>query len=182
MTELRALVDVAARSAAVLLDTESWIHRRVYKLGYTERGMAYTNVSIDLTIDPRLVPLKAGTGTEPSVFFVPILFLRKWPPLMRLDIRGHDGLSLPLLTSEKNREVDAALLRALAPDGAIKDGIAETLSRIATEDKAEAEGRVNMLGTYVRDNAGLLPRNDLETWLGLLRVAASLASNSVQAR
>jgi hypothetical protein len=153
MEEPRKLADVAARSAKILLDTETWIHRRVYMIGYTDSGLMRTNVSVDLTIDPRLVPFLDGTGSEPSVFFAPIMMLRKWPPLMRFDVRSQEGCPLPLLTSGKNREVDAAVLEMLAPAGDLKDAAAPTLRLIATSDKEEATARVNALGKVVLDAA-----------------------------
>jgi hypothetical protein len=179
MGEPRKLADVAAQSAKILLDTETWIHRRVYKIGYTDSGLMLTNVSVDLTVDPRLVPFLDGAGSEPSVFFAPIMMLRKWPPLMRFDLRSQEGCPLPLLTSGKNREVDAAVLEMLAPAGDLKVAAAPTLRQIATSDKAEATARVNALGKVVLDAAPGLSMQDRKDWIQTLLVASSLASNSL---
>lgn len=175
----RKLIDIAAASAGLLLDTEAWIHRRVYKISYTDAGLMQTKISIDLTLDDRLVPYE-GEGKTPSVFFAPILMLRKWPPLMRFDVRSPSGDPLPLLTSVKNREVDAALLESLAPPGSLREAVGETMREIATSDKARAQELVRVLGDLVLEASPAdLDKPERDAWVQTLFVASSLASNSL---
>jgi hypothetical protein len=177
-TQARKLVEVAAECAPLLLHTKDWIHRRVYQIGFTSSGMRRTRISIDFTLDGRFAPFQ-GDGGPDSVFYVPLLMLRKWPPLLRLDLLAPDRSSIPLLTSRKNREIDGAVLLALAPDGDLKDAVRGTLEEIALEDKLRATELAETLGHLVVNASGEdLPPEAREAWLQTLLVASSLASNS----
>jgi len=178
VAEVPPLAEVAAAGADALLSTHEWMHRRVYQLGYTARGLTQMRISVDLTIDDRFRPFQAlEDGTY--IFFIPVLLLRKWPPLLSLDLRDEAGRSLPLLTSDKNREVDASVLEALPPPGLLKETAGPTLHQIAVTDKQGASGQVEALGTVIENAARDLPPDERHRWRQTLLVASSLASNSL---
>lgn len=176
---MTSLVDVAAMCGPLLRD-RSWLHRRVHKIMLTSEGFARSEISIDFTIPDGLPSLRSVGNDGPDVYFVPLIGLRKWPPLGRLDLRDQHGESFPLLTTDKNRAVDAAALVAMAPEGELKDVAAAMLAEIpGAPDDQRARPLLESLGTLVATHAKNLARDDAEAWRQTLVAAAALASNHI---
>ncbi|MGA9284087.1 MAG: hypothetical protein WBV85_01460 [Solirubrobacteraceae bacterium] len=176
----RPLVDVARESSFALRDTTLWLHRRVERISHADRLMIRRKVSVDFTIPPELPPFHDENGSDgPSVYFVPVALLRKWPPLMDFDLRAQDGCPIPLLTSQKNREVDAAALVGLAPAGEERECLASRLEDVAKLDAAGAERALDVVGTILAAKLDSLTPEDQRGWARTLRVAGSLVRNSI---
>ncbi len=132
----KSLAEVSAENARALLSPTTWIHRRVESMTFTEQLMVRRRISVDFTIDPVFTaylgdPEQGNTCT----YFLPVALLRKWPPLMKLDLRTQNDEPIPLLTTSKNREVDAAVLKGVAKlyikIEALLDTIDDDLTQIA---------------------------------------------------
>src|SRR4051794_436160 len=110
-----SLAVASAQNYDAVANPLDWIHRRVESISFTERLTVQRRISVDFTIKEQFSPFIAGRDSEhPSLYFLPIALLRKWPPLMQLDLRTAEGDPIPLLTTGKNREIDAAVLRRIA--------------------------------------------------------------------
>jgi hypothetical protein len=163
----------------LLLDTQRWIHRRVERVQYTDSELLRWQFSVDFTI-PEGVPGIDHGKEQPRVYFVPIALMRKWPPLMSLDVRDEVGAPVPLLTSEKNRRVDAAALAGLLPVGSLGDALRDTARDIALATTiVEARAHIETLGETVRLAVPELSVAAADEWLRVVGVAASLAWNSL---
>jgi hypothetical protein len=174
------LVEIAADSAPALRDTERWLHRRVERIRFTERTMFRRDASVDFTVPADLPEFRSfEDGT--SEYYVPIALLRKWPPRMKFDLRGADGEPLSLLTSAKNREVDAIALHALAPPGSLLDVVGKDLKRIALDSEAKAleafDRAAGVVARYLDEHQ--LGVAELSAWNATLRVAGALVANSI---
>lgn len=169
---------LAERNARLLLlDTQRWIHRRVERVQYTDSELLRWQFSVDFTIPPEFPDLEHGQG---PVYFVPIALLRKWPPLMNLDVRDEAGHPTPLLTSEKNRRVDAAALAGLLPTGELADRLRGTARKIALATTiTDARDQIEKLGEEVRLAVEGLSPEAADEWLRVVGVATSLAWNSL---
>lgn len=118
---------LALRIAQLALRPQTWIHRHVEQVCYLDRQTTRRWHSIDFT-----VPAVDPEADEPvTARFVPLARIAK-ADLIDFDLRDEQGTALPMLTSEQNWAVSAALLRALAElhapglqdpilDGAITD-------------------------------------------------------------
>src|SRR5687767_2881507 len=93
----RRLIEIAREGAGCLLDAGTWLHRRVDKVSYVSPGMVCRDISVDFSI-PRHYPAFRETAADRSTYFIPVHLLRKWPPLVRIDIRDEAERPLPLLT------------------------------------------------------------------------------------
>lgn len=177
----RPLVAVAGDSGFALRDTARWLHRRVERISHTERLMIRRRVSVDFTIPPGLPPFRTGEAgpNAPNIYFVPVALLRKWPPLMEFDLRAEDGRPIPLLTSHKNREVDAAALVDLAPAGNERDCMEPLLKNVAESDPVGAEKALQAVGTFLAGKWASLSLVDQRGWARTVRVAGSLVRNSI---
>jgi hypothetical protein len=175
------LVDIARESSFALRDTTKWLHRRVERICHTERSMVRRKVSVDFTIPEDLPPFHQSEddATTPNVYFVPVALLRKWPPLMEFDLRAEDGRPIPLLTTRKNREVDAAALIDLAPEGSERECLRSLLESVAHLDEPGARHSLEAVGTFLDVRWASLPPDDQKAWHRTLRVAGSLVTNSI---
>lgn len=94
-----------------LMSDWSWMTRRVEKIQIIADGQTRRRLSFDFTLppDPGLAWVREGheLGT-----IVPLTFLRKGP-LVNLDIKDHQGASLPVLSREENAEVAYQAIRLL---------------------------------------------------------------------
>jgi hypothetical protein len=164
----------------LLLDTHRWIHRRVERVEFTETDLAHWQFSVDFTVPVGLKPFQRRLA-KPDIFFLPIALLRKWPPLMKLDIRSEEGRSVPLLTSEKNRRVDAAALAGLARyAGDTSSELVNPLMRIAhATSKERAARRMDCFVDALLSRTERMSDDQLVRWLRVLRVATSLGENSL---
>lgn len=169
---------LAADNAFALRDTAYWLHRRVEHVSYTESREIRRQFSVDFTIHKKLRPFERHLNGK-NVYFVPIALLKKWPPLMSFDLRAQDGRPLPLLSSKKNRAVDAEALVALAPQGSLRDCLEPHLRKVATGNSPEAEQALRIIGDQLQTAAPDLSDDEYEHWLRVGRVAASLCRNSL---
>lgn len=115
---------VGASAAPHVAERSKWIHRRVEQITFPlpSDRVYRRDVSIDFTI-PGVRPVRSNSS---PLYYAPLSLLERWPPLLRLDIRGPEGRPLPLLTSNQNARADAALLRAVAADVLSKAGLSLT--------------------------------------------------------
>ncbi|HEX8122439.1 MAG TPA: hypothetical protein VF549_14345 [Solirubrobacteraceae bacterium] len=173
----KRLVEVAREGGECLIDTSGWLHRRVDKVSFVSPGMVCRDISVDFSI-PRGYPV-FREGEDRNTYFVPVHLLRKWPPLVRLDIRDPHGCPIPLLTSPKNRALDSALLVALAPPGDLREGVAPRLEAVAREAPNRATWELNAVAVAVQREMPRLPSEERQRWLQLLLLASSLVGNSV---
>jgi hypothetical protein len=173
----KALLDIA-RGAGSLLRDRSWLHRRVHRVSFTETGLVRNEISIDFSLPADLEPYEELADGR-FVYFVPVLALRKWPPLMRLDLRDQDGHPFPLLTTGKNETIDGEALAAMAPSGKLKDTTAVMLRRLPGLPADEAEAQLDALSGVVQGLRHELTRDERRAWRATLLTAASLASNLI---
>jgi hypothetical protein len=93
-------LEAVGRSAAdVLHNRHEWIHRRVESLSFPSPDASIDRryLSIDFTI-PNVAPIQHAGRNR---YYVPLSLIRKWPPLLRLDLT-YEGHSVPFLTRTQN--------------------------------------------------------------------------------
>lgn len=142
----RKQLEEAGRTAApTLRRQEEWVHRRVEAVTFPspEEPVYRRHVSVDFTI-PELSPVPHGSGGG-ARYYVPLSFIRKWPPLLRLDLRNGRDEPIPFLTGAQNAALDKAVLTALAEEATTEklddDEIHKAIKDLITErDDAAAEG------------------------------------------
>jgi hypothetical protein len=77
------------------------------------------HLSIDFSIPEELAAIDGDADRHPDddlFFYVPVSVLRKWPPVLQLDLRNEQDEAIPLLTRDQNAVTDGALLLSLAED------------------------------------------------------------------
>lgn len=85
-------------------------------------------MSIDFTI-PEIQPVRVRGDAASERFYVPLSVLRKWPPLLRLDLRTGKDEAIPLLTRSQNGIVDRALLEQLSKEVLKVEALPEELAQ-----------------------------------------------------
>jgi hypothetical protein len=170
------LEQVAASSGRFLHTRRDWIHRRVQRISFTPSGMTITDVSIDFSL-PDDFPVFEELDNGYGVYFVPLLVLRKWPPLLRLDLRDQHGEPIPLLTTRKNQGIDAKFLVASAPAGGLRDAAAPLLAEIPFADAVRAAELREAIVTLISAHYSTLSEEQRDRWAETLRLGASLGSN-----
>ena len=173
-----SLVSIARAGCACLLDTSSWLHRRVDKVSYTGRALIRREISVDFSI-PAGYPASRALQDGTQVYWVPILFLRKWPPLMRLDLRTQEGMPIPLLLSAENRIVDAEALMGLTPDGPLRTEVEKHLRDVALKDRPAAGDALDAATATIESRFLELGAHEQLRWLEVLIVASRLGANSL---
>jgi hypothetical protein len=138
--------------------------------------MARSEISIDFSL-PRNFPVFQELGGGLGIYFVPLLVLRKWPPLLRLDLRDQFGNSFPLLTTQKNEAIDAAFLLSSAPSGALRDAAQPVLEAIPSAGRKEAKKHYESIFNLVQAHRPNLTQPERLQWAETMRLAASLGSN-----
>src|SRR4051794_25109148 len=93
-----------AAQAGPLLRDRPWLYRRVHRISFTPAGLLRDHISIDFSI-PDDLPVFEEIGNGRAIYFVPVMALRKWPPLLRMDLRDQHGEPFPLLTTGKNEHI-----------------------------------------------------------------------------
>lgn len=146
------LTAVGESAAPHVAERWKWIHRRVEQISFPlpSDRIYRRKISIDFTI-PAITPANA-TG-EPR-YYVPLSLLERWPPLLRLDLRGSDNCPIPLLTSDQNAVIDAALLRAVAEN---------VLGKVGLHLSPELEETINRLAGMRQFPGQSPPRQDILT-------------------
>ncbi len=188
LPERRKLADVSASNAGALLTPTTWVHRRVESLSFTEQLMVRRRISVDFTIPDDYQPFIASEDGGPALYFLPVALLRKWPPLMRLDLRSEEDQPLPLLTTGKNREIDAAVLSGVAKRylsgtdllseiGADLASIAKENPLAASEAATRLRDSLAGIGRSLADEAGL--KFARERADPLVEFATGLVANSM---
>ena len=121
MYDRDTLIAIGRSAAAAVRTRDKWIHRYVEAVTFPrpDARVYRRNISIDFTI-PQITPVP---NSDPARYYVPLSLLRKWPPLLRLDLRTGGGDPIPLLTARQNGIVDCALLTALAQAALISKGL-----------------------------------------------------------
>lgn len=141
----REQFEEAGKAAApTLRSQEEWVHRRVETVSFPspDEPVYRRHVSVDFTI-PELSPIphRSGGGAR---YYVPLSFVRKWPPLLRLDLRNSKGEPIPFLTGSQNADLDGAVLTALADEATsedLNDEIQKAIKSLTTErGEVAAEG------------------------------------------
>lgn len=142
MYEKEKLEAVGRSAAEVLHNRHEWIHRRVESLSFpaSDANVDRRYLSIDFTI-PTLTPVDHAGHDR---YYVPLSLIRKWPPLLRLDLT-HNGQSVPFLTRTQNEWADAALLGHLAeiviPDLAEDHPVRDQIHKLVTARTREEASR-----------------------------------------
>jgi hypothetical protein len=180
MTELidSPLTQTAAAARDFVVDTSGWIHRRVDSVAYRERLIVRRSISVDFTI-PEAFPQFAPLGSGEALYYMPIALLRKWPPLPRFDLRTEGSRPIPLLTSTRNRHVDACVLLAVPPDGALKDRLRDEIARVPLSSARRSRQALDRLGPEVVRNADYFSAGERRAWLDTLLLAADLVRNTI---
>jgi hypothetical protein len=173
---LSKLEGVAGRCGPFLHTRHDWIHRRVHRISFTPSGMMRTDVSIDFSL-PTDFPMFDDLRNGYAIYFVPLLLLKKWPPLLRLDLRDQHDDPIPLLTSRKNQTVDAKFLVGSAPAGDVRNAAEPLLEEIPFADVGEAGEIRDAIATLVAAHYDKLSNEQREAWREALRLGASLGSN-----
>lgn len=180
----KTLAVTAVENVALVID-RSWVHRRVDAIEFTENLMTRVRTSIDFTVPAETVPFRKRDSGE-NIYYLPISILAKWPPLMRFDLRDERGVPIPLLTHGKNREVDAAVLQAVAPDVPPSEAMADRtdlLKNVAVLDSTEALGALNRLTAelrrYTDEHEPEMGGAVAEGWRNVKNVGGLLVRNSL---
>lgn len=183
---------VGASALDAFLDQRAWIHRRVEAVTFPARNdpIVRRRVSVDFTIPDGLEassiePSAPNNGSEKSgaYFYVPVSVLRKWPPVLRLDLRTGEDEAIPLLTREQNGVADGALLLALAESIAGAGQLASTdvpdLLRTITEEPGDRarDALIKLLPPDPVDDDEV--RSALRSDLQFLELAGGLVDNTL---
>ncbi len=176
--DAKGLATVCAHNHRLVID-RAWIHRRVDAMSFTEGLMVRVWTSIDFTVPRDVIPFGKIDGQ--SAFYLPVTILAKWPPVMRFDLRDEKGRPIPLLTSTKNREVDAAVLSALAPAYPPNLKVRELLREVAQGDRAKAALALNNLVTVLESSVQSeeMPEAARHEWARLKQLLQPLVENSL---
>jgi hypothetical protein len=174
--EVKSRLTEIAASTGPLLRERPWLHRRVHRVTFTPDGLARNSISIDFTVPDDLPPFMDLDG-ERDVYFVPLMALRKWPPLMRMDLRDQHGEPFPLLTTPRNELIDGEALAAMAPEGTLRDATVDILRRLPSADEHTAYKEIEALSRIVLSSAEDLDDEVRQQWRATLLTATSLASN-----
>ena len=140
--------------------------------------MIRRDISVDFSIPPDYPSYRPGPDGR-ETYFVPVHLLRKWPPVIRLDLRDRADRAIPLLTSSKNRQVDAAALLGIAPAGPILDAVRADLKMVATSGPKEAWDALQRVGAGVFRQADDLTLGGRQRWMQLFLVGSVLGRNSL---
>jgi hypothetical protein len=103
---------IGSQSAAVYLEQEDWLYRRVESIEWVTRDTLRRRVSVDFEI-PKGLPY-LGSRAKPGAKLVPVSTLQKWPPLGDFSLIGPDGMSMSLYLSDTNKALDTGLLLGMA--------------------------------------------------------------------
>lgn len=166
---------------ALLLDTTSWIHRRVERVQYSDSETLKWHFSVDFTIKESFTPFEVDPD-GPDTYYLPLALLRKWPPLMNLDLRDELDRPIPLLTSEKNRRVDAAALAGVVAGRSPSSAASEMLEQVATATSIEeAEARITAFASHVESDVlpNLATAETIDDWRRVLLLSTNFAWNSL---
>jgi hypothetical protein len=141
---------LALRLAALVLEPQQWIHRRVEQVSYLDQETIHRRITVDFDIPDLIRSLDAP-------IYLPIAQFAK-RKLVNFDLRDADGTALAMLTAEQNGCLSTALLLALAKlyDEQPIDSIVERYIPILVQARSESEGelawrRIFQKGTSVGD-------------------------------
>lgn len=166
MDDRDELEEAGRRAAAALRAQEEWIHRRVEAVTFPSPAepVYQRQVSIDFTIPKGLHGVDFG-GDGRERFYVPLSVLRKWPPLLRLDLRDSSNTTIPLLTGEQNEIIDTAALIELAK------GVVEPTTALPEDVEADIRQLIGGRNPSETTNAlrSILPRVPLTSELDAAR-------------
>jgi hypothetical protein len=149
-------------------------------MSFTEGLMVRVWTSIDFTI-PDAVSFGSKVDGN-NVYYLPVAILAKWPPVMKFDLRDASGVSIPLLTSRKNREVDAAVLRAIAPDVPSRSEqptLDDILALIAEGDRIAAAAAQQALVELLAPYASQMDAASVEGWTHIRQLVSPEVENSL---
>jgi|GEM_PF-4273006 len=170
-----------ASGRTLLLDTTSWIHRRVERVRYTDRETLQWHFSVDFTIKEGFETFDEHEDGS-ATYFLPLALLRKWPPLMNLDLRDELNRPIPLLTSEKNRRVDAAALAGVVAGKEASPTATKMLEQVATATSVEeAEAKLDGFAGHVEGEIlpGLETAEEIDEWRRIVLLSTNFAWNSL---
>jgi hypothetical protein len=161
---------VAFRLAYLSLRPKEWITRRVEQVRYLDQRTTERRISIDFEI-PGL-----RSGCRRPVPWVPIAQLQK-ATLVNFDLQDEDGRSLPMLATEQNGILSAAMLLAIAraerPDAV--DRVVENYVPFLVFAKSENERRLARQRLFPDTSIG----RELHEATGFTALARELAENFV---
>ena len=103
---------VGHATAPAYIRRKEWLYRRVESIEFVGRRCLRRQLSIDFERPGGLPDLE--DRAPPGGCLVPVSVFVKWPPLMDLDFRGHDGEPLSLYKRTTNKQLDFGLLNGLA--------------------------------------------------------------------
>lgn len=153
----------------LLLDPQSWIHRRVETVSFPPNGETRRRVSWDFTL-----PTDAVIPASRGRVVVPLTLLRK-QPLKRLDVHDEAGTSLPVWGAEENGHL---ALTVLASGLAGLQGSAPDAGQLAALDHIVRAPN----SAFATDDidAVFFPRPEkADEWAVLRALAEELADNFI---
>lgn len=177
-TPLESLLERSDQARGKALATmRHWVVRRVESVHLQDAATATRALTVDF-----IVPRGLAGGAPDHL---PLVLLRKLPPVMNLDLLNSDGSSLPLLTRRENAALSAAALRSalLFVAGSAATEHLDQCDLIAFGAPADAGREVGRLALSIR----ALPAADSEEakYASALRVrrlmlvAKAMAGNSL---
>jgi hypothetical protein len=178
---------------AQLLRKPGWVHRRVESLNFPlpDDLVVRRHLSIDFSIPEEAKPIANSSGErgEESIYYLPLSVLRKWPPVLNLDLRNAADIPIPLLTRSQNAVIDGAVLTELAcrsldiASADLDEHLQGQLKRIAEEQEAIAQAilRHQLLRELPRapETAFENQREALRRDPDFLDVAGAMTSNTI---
>ncbi|KXP08833.1 hypothetical protein [Tsukamurella pseudospumae] len=111
----------------LVLESDTWIHRKVERLEIVATGECVHRVSVDFTL-PQRWALKGSKGAA----LVPVGAMRKGP-LRAFTARGPSDKAVPILETGANGEHSVAMLVALAENASPAADKLEAFRAVATE-------------------------------------------------
>jgi hypothetical protein len=158
-----------------LLTTNEWIHRRVESVVLRDRTLTERRLTVDFTI-PRAT---RGLGRE-TRWLLPLVLLRKVPPVINIDLCDSGGRSRPLLTKRENAAITSRALAGMVQDVlrvAPTEDIRNLCDRMTRDDPRDAASAFDDLTSLVRQRApeGELPQSSRR----LVFVARAAVVNSI---
>lgn len=197
------VVAIASAVAGQFYDGRAFVHRRVESVAVPapERPNYRRQISVDFSIPdvpalPPSTPLPEPSEHEPELvptecdYLLPLALISRWPPLFSLDLRDPAGQPIPFLTWEQNKQLDSAVLAALAAR-VCGVSIADLSNEIAAEIDAVvsargAEGAFETLFGTLLPIVEAVPDEHLDAHRRLLRrsqpftaLASNLCTNSL---
>lgn len=156
-----------------------WIHRRVESAVLQDESTIRRHLTVDFE-----VPNQDSDAGDPCL--LPLVLLRKSPPVLHIDLKDEEGKSLPLLTRSENAQISARALASVVEHAIGAHAhplLMQTCRRIAVEPPpAAAEAFGSLLDILRSHTTNLSPQQRYRRSLRVgraIQIARSMIGNSV---